>query len=213
MFLPSHMIGTLLGLLAFGLYAVSDVALKWLGAGLHPMQILFFSCLFALPLILAYAIASDPHQALRPRHPRLTLLRAVITVANSFLVIHAFGALPLAHAAIDISDGLVGDIGHILAASGVGATLDVDAMPAGPVLATQAPELRRRFCVAGGDDYELCFTAPRSHRDAIGAAAAQAGTTVTRVGRIDAQPGLRLVDGAGVPLALQLAGFDHFSNS
>lgn len=96
--LPSHLAGTLLGILAFGLYAVSDVSLKWLGAGLHPMQILFFSCLFALPLILAYAIASDPQQALRPRHPRLTVFRAVLTVANSFLVIHAFGALPLAQA-------------------------------------------------------------------------------------------------------------------
>lgn len=96
--LPSHMIGALLGVLAFGLYAVSDVSLKWLGAGLHPMQILFFSCLFALPLILGYAIASDPGQALRPRHPRITAVRAVITVANSFLVIHAFGALPLAQA-------------------------------------------------------------------------------------------------------------------
>lgn len=96
--LPSHMVGALLGVLAFGLYAVSDVSLKWLGAGLHPMQILFFSCLFALPLILGYAIATDPAQALRPRHPRITVIRAAITVANSFLVIHAFGALPLAQA-------------------------------------------------------------------------------------------------------------------
>jgi drug/metabolite transporter (DMT)-like permease len=62
------------------------------------MQILFFSCLLALPLILVYAIASDPHQALRPRYPALTLLRAAITVGNSFLVIYAFGALPLAQA-------------------------------------------------------------------------------------------------------------------
>ena len=96
--MPPKLIGTSLGLLAFGLYSVSDTSLKWLGAGLHPMQILFFSCLFALPLILAYAITSDPHQALRPRHPRLTLLRAVLTVGNSFVVIHAFGALPLAQA-------------------------------------------------------------------------------------------------------------------
>lgn len=96
--MSSQTIGALLGMLAFGLYAVSDASLKWLGAGLHPMQILFFSCLFALPLILAYAIASDPHQALRPRYPALTLLRAGITVINSFLVFYAFGALPLAQA-------------------------------------------------------------------------------------------------------------------
>lgn len=96
--MPSHMIGTLLGLVAFGLYAVSDTSLKWLGAGLHPFQILFFSCLFALPLVLGYAVASNPHQALLPRHPRITLWRALITVGNSFFVIYAFGALPLAQA-------------------------------------------------------------------------------------------------------------------
>ena len=115
------------------------------------------------------------------------------------------------HAAIDVSDGLVGDLGHILAASRVGATLDVDALPAGPVLATMPTGLRRRFCAAGGDDYELCFTAPASQREAVLAAAAQAGTPVTRVGAIDAEPGLRLVDAGKGALELSLAGFDHFS--
>ena len=119
-------------------------------------------------------------------------------------------AIPLAHAAIDISDGRVGDLGHILSASGVGATLDVDALPAGPVLALQPQALRRRFTAAGGDDYELCFTAPVAARAAIMAAAVHCGTAVTRVGRIEAAPGLRLVDGAGAALDLQLAGFDHF---
>jgi len=124
----------------------------------------------------------------------------------------ALSALPLAHAAIDISDGLVGDLGHILAASDVGSTLDVDALPAGPVLAMQPLDLRRRFCAAGGDDYELCFTAPPANRAAIIAAAAQAGTAVTRVGRIDAAPGLRLVDSQGTALDLKLSGFDHFTD-
>ncbi len=119
----------------------------------------------------------------------------------------------LAHAALDISDGLVGDLGHILAASRVGATLDVDALPAGPVLARQAPDLRRRFAAAGGDDYELCFTAPAAHRDAILAAGERSGTAVTRVGRIEAEAGLRLVDRDGAPLALQLHGWDHFSTT
>ncbi|SHH51806.1 thiamine-phosphate kinase [Massilia sp. CF038] len=122
----------------------------------------------------------------------------------------ALSAVPLAHAAIDISDGLAGDIGHILAASGVGATLNADALPAGPVLATQEAALRRRFCAAGGDDYELCFTAPASARAAVLAAAESAGTPVTRVGRIEAEPGLRWTDAGGVPLSLALRGFDHF---
>jgi thiamine-monophosphate kinase len=102
----------------------------------------------------------------------------------------------LAHAALDISDGLVGDLGHILAASKVGAVLDVDALPAGPALARQSPELRRRFTAAGGDDYELCFTAPAANRDAILAAGARAGTPVTRVGTHRGEPGLRR-DGDG----------------
>jgi thiamine-monophosphate kinase len=117
----------------------------------------------------------------------------------------------LAHAALDISDGLVGDLGHILAASKVGALLDVDALPAGPVLARQPTELRRRFALAGGDDYELCFTAPAAQRDAILAAGEQCGTPVTRVGRIEAAPGLRLVDADGASLELGLSGWDHFA--
>ncbi len=123
----------------------------------------------------------------------------------------ALAAGPLAHAAIDISDGLVGDLAHILAASNVGATLAVDALPAGPVLAAQDLNLRRRFCAAGGDDYELCFTAPLAHRAAIMAAAQEAGTVVTRVGSIDAEPGLRLVDGGGAAVSMGLSGFDHFA--
>lgn len=118
---------------------------------------------------------------------------------------------PVAHAALDISDGLVGDLGHILAASGVGATLDVDALPAGPALARQPLALRRRFTAAGGDDYELCFTAPPHARAQVAAAAAAADTPVTRVGTIEAAPGLRLVDAAGAALDLDLAGWDHFS--
>lgn len=117
----------------------------------------------------------------------------------------------LAHAALDISDGLVGDLGHILNASKVGATLDLDALPAGPVLARQPRELRRRFSAAGGDDYELCFTAPAAQHAAIVAAGARCGTAVTRVGRIEAEAGLRMVDGDGRPLELDLRGWDHFS--
>jgi thiamine-monophosphate kinase len=117
----------------------------------------------------------------------------------------------LAHAALDISDGLVGDIGHILAASAVGATLEVDKLPAGPVLARQDLALRRRFTAAGGDDYELCFTASPTQREAILKAGEDTGTAVTRVGRIEQQPGLRLVDGAGNPLELGVRGWDHFT--
>ncbi|WP_426189545.1 thiamine-phosphate kinase [Massilia sp. DWR3-1-1] len=117
----------------------------------------------------------------------------------------------LAHAALDISDGFAGDLGHILAASRVGASVNVDALPAGAALAREDSATRRRFCAQGGDDYELCFTADPARRDAIVAAAAACATAVTRVGVIDAQAGLRLVDGNGRAVALDAAGFDHFA--
>jgi thiamine-monophosphate kinase len=118
----------------------------------------------------------------------------------------------LAHAAIDISDGLVGDLGHILKRSQVGATLDVDALPAGAMLATRETALRRAFAAAGGDDYELCFTAPASAREAILLAAGSVATPVTRVGSIEAQAGLRLVDANRAALDLKLSSFDHFTS-
>jgi thiamine-monophosphate kinase len=118
----------------------------------------------------------------------------------------------LAHAAIDISDGLIGDLGHILKLSQVGATLNVDALPAGDILATQETRLRRAYTAAGGDDYELCFTAPAAARAAILSAAGSVATPVTRVGSITAQGGLRLVDASGAALDLQLSSFDHFTS-
>ncbi|WP_288391886.1 thiamine-phosphate kinase [uncultured Herbaspirillum sp.] len=116
----------------------------------------------------------------------------------------------IAHAAIDISDGLAGDLGHILARSRVGATLDVDALPSGTALQQRDLHLRRRFTLSGGDDYELCFTAPARQREAVQKAAHAAGTAVTRIGRIDAQAGLRLLDAAGEPLQETPDSFDHF---
>ena len=115
-----------------------------------------------------------------------------------------------ARAAIDISDGLRGDLQHILDRSGVGASLNVDALPAGPMLAKQEQDLRRRFTLAGGDDYELCFTAARIKHDAIQVASRETGIAVTRIGRIEAEPGLRLVDGKGQLLDIATTSFDHF---
>lgn len=116
----------------------------------------------------------------------------------------------IAHAAIDISDGLIGDLGHILKQSEVGASVDADALPLSPALSKQSLDVRRRFALAGGDDYELCFTAAADRRDAVLAAGIASGTPVKRIGAIEIQPGLRLQDGAGAPLALQLTSFDHF---
>jgi thiamine-monophosphate kinase len=78
------------------------------------------------------------------------------------------------------------------------------------MLARQPQELRRRFALAGGDDYELCFTASAAQRDAILAAARDCDTAVTRIGIIDTGPGLRLVDKHGERVDLRAASFDHF---
>ncbi len=119
----------------------------------------------------------------------------------------------LATAAIDLSDGLVGDLGHVLRRSGVGARIEVDALPISPALARQPRALQQQFALAGGDDYELLFTAPATAQAQaqVQAAADAAGVAVRRIGQIEAQPGLRLLDAQGIELTLALHGFDHFS--
>lgn len=116
----------------------------------------------------------------------------------------------VATAAIDLSDGLAGDLGHILAASRVGAILDLAALPlSDPVRAAVVaggwdPVLR------GGDDYELCFTAPAASNEEIGSLAAKADVRVTRIGIITAQRDLRARREDGVLESLIPRGFDHF---
>lgn len=120
----------------------------------------------------------------------------------------------VASAAIDVSDGLLGDLGHILKQSGVGATVDVDRAATLVTSRSGAPQIPaeqwRAWALAGGDDYELLFCAPALMRDAVAAAAQSCQTTVTRIGRIDAERGLRLLDGQGQPAANPYTSFDHF---
>lgn len=118
----------------------------------------------------------------------------------------------LASSAIDISDGLLGDLGHILERSHVGATLEFAALPTLPVTQAYLHEAVARDCVlAGGDDYELCFTAPADKRNAVLAAAASAGVAVTRIGHIHAGPDLTVIDANGQPLPVDKTGYDHFA--
>lgn len=128
--------------------------------------------------------------------PRVALGRALRGIATS---------------AIDLSDGLVGDLGHVLRRSGVGAVVEVDALPRSEILAGQPDALRHECLLAGGDDYELLFTAPPAARDAVQAAGRLAGTAVTRCGRIVAGSGLTVVDGQGRALAPGWRAFDHFA--
>ena len=147
-------------------------------------------------------------QQLRPRleqpTPRVALGLALRGVASS---------------AIDVSDGLLGDLGHILKASGVGAC--VDATTATNLLAASAQQAGAtadfdaqtlmQCALAGGDDYELVFTAPPAQQAAVQAAAQASGTRATRIGRVEPAPGLRVVDGQGQPVAQHFASFDHFA--
>lgn len=117
----------------------------------------------------------------------------------------------IANAAIDISDGLIGDLGHILQRSMLGATLEADLLPIGRALQSQDPQTQLEFALNGGDDYELCFCAPPAKRDRVIMAAKQAGVVVTRLGQIVPMPGLRVLDSAGHPVKLHSSSFDHFS--
>ncbi len=118
----------------------------------------------------------------------------------------------LAHAAIDISDGLLADLGHILDASGVGACVEFDRIPRSPALDRQQHLADwQMLALAGGDDYELCFTAAAQDAPAIQQAAARAQVQVSRIGRITAATQERCVlDVRGQPLQVSWHGFDHF---
>ncbi|UJB30610.1 thiamine-phosphate kinase [Chromobacterium sp. Beijing] len=117
--------------------------------------------------------------------------------------------LPLAHAAADVSDGLLSDLGHIAAASRVGAEVWAEALPSHP-LAEAARGQWLDCLAAGGDDYELVFTAPAERRAQIEACAATAGCRLSRIGRIVAGQGVSLLDGEGNIIQLESTGYDHF---
>lgn len=128
----------------------------------------------------------------------------------------------VAHACADVSDGLLGDLGHILRASGVAARIDAETLMHSQAVSddvrTLDVPLALTCVLAGGDDYELVFTAPTSAREAVAQAAREAQVAVTRIGEIvpavDGACAARLVNARGepfpIPAGAKLAGFDHF---
>ena len=120
----------------------------------------------------------------------------------------------LAHAAIDVSDGLAGDLGHILERSRLSARIEYARIPRAQAFqALKDPELEKNCVLSGGDDYELLFTAPQAHRAEIEALAAELKLALTRIGTLG--PGesrLTVVDAGGRPLAHR-GGFDHFGGA
>ncbi len=133
----------------------------------------------------AETLASVRHRLERPT-PRVKLGVALRSIATS---------------CIDVSDGLLGDLGHILKASNVGASVQ-----------TAWIKGSLDFALAGGDDYELLFTAPQDKRDALQAIASKTSTKVTYIGQVSRELGLRVLDEAGLPIGKSFSSFDHFSS-
>lgn len=157
-----------------------------------------------LALLQHHVRIDDPavHEALIKRHlrpmPRILQGQALRNLAS---------------AAIDISDGLIADLGHILRASGCGARLNLDAMPFSSTLRDHfTPEQSLRWALSGGEDYELCFTVPEINRGALDVALGHHGVPYTCVGQMTSESeGLVLLQ-QGDPVKLNLKGFDHFDS-
>jgi len=120
-----------------------------------------------------------------------------------------------AHAAIDVSDGLLQDLGHILEASGVGAELHEARLPIHPALIDTLkhmlpPEVLRRAMLAGGDVYELCFTTAPAQRSNIEAIGHMLGVALTCIGTVRKELGLVVYDQADTAISKLPSGFDHF---
>ena len=126
---------------------------------------------------------------------------------------NALGCALLDHAAaaIDISDGLIADLGHICERSSLAAKVEWVLVPQSPVLMSAPLALRQTCALAGGDDYELCFTANENQRAAIESISASCGIALTRVGKMQAgRPEVTVHDEHGAPIRIAAGGFDHF---
>jgi thiamine-monophosphate kinase len=122
------------------------------------------------------------------------------------------GAAGIARAAIDLSDGLLQDLGHLCEASGAGARVELDLLPLSPAYraATKGRAHPHEEALSGGEDYELLLAVPRARLPALRAAARRARTPVAVIGAIEARRGIRVVKGGGVLRRAGRAGHDHF---
>jgi len=117
----------------------------------------------------------------------------------------------LVTAAIDVSDGLLGDLGHVLERSAAGASVQAPDVPRSDTLRGVEPGLQRRCVLAGGDDYELLFTASPVQRKAIVEAGRECCIAITRIGTVTREPGIHLEGDPGIDATLH--GFDHFAGT
>ena len=118
----------------------------------------------------------------------------------------------IAHAMLDVSDGLVADLGHVCEASQVGATIALPQLPvsaAARQLIAGAPELALQLATAG-DDYELLFTAAPEHADQVRGLSIELGVPITAIGTIESDLGVRVFDASGQPVSVTVTGYRHF---
>ena len=145
----------------------------------------------------------DPAQAayLKKRHLRPTPR-----------ILHGQALRDLASSAIDLSDGLISDLGHILKASECGARIDLDSLPYSEAMkANVNPEQAMQWAFSGGEDYELCFTVPELNRGALDVAIGNLGIPFTCIGQVGPESeGLQFFQD-GKPVTLNLKGYDHFA--
>ena len=141
------------------------------------------------------AIAARLGDRLRRPRPRVAAGRAL---------------MGLAHACVDVSDGLLADLGHVCERSGVGAEVWLERLPASAALQRAFGGRRTSFQATGGDDYELCFTAPANLREPVSLALEQAGVEATRIGRIVAGEGVRALAADGTQWRSPQPGYVHF---
>jgi len=118
----------------------------------------------------------------------------------------------IAHAMMDVSDGLVQDLGHLARASGLAAIIEAASLPLSPPFQQAISRDRRHLmaALAGGDDYELLFAAPAAAAPAIAALVRETGVAITAIGRMEQGSGVRVVDGDGASMAIPVGGYRHF---
>lgn len=115
-----------------------------------------------------------------------------------------------ASACIDVSDGLLADLGHVLKASGCGARIEIEKLPQTPILATLEDEHKWRFQLTGGDDYELLFTLPYRHREWLSSLGQKLDINLSVIGEIEKEEGIRCFGKDGSTYKTEGAGFEHF---
>lgn len=158
-------------------------------------------------LALSYLLAHKPID-----HNRLAQSRVLLEQPLP-PYLFAPSLLGHAHAAIDISDGLLQDVGHLLTASGCGAMIQWSALPIHPALAGLSLAEQQQHVLTGGDVFQLCFSAPAHERAYLQQQAQQHGIALHRIGQLTAAPELVVYDAQGQPLPLpQQRGFDHFQH-